>query len=230
MLPITKMFIKYNKTSAPARKIEYIVIHDTGNTSKGAGVQAHYNYFNNGTRNASADFFVDDKTIGQFTDYVNEYAWHVGDGQGKFDITNKNSIGVEICVNSDGDYNKAVVNTIELVKYLMKQLNIPAERVVRHYDASRKNCPASMTKDNWKAWEEFKKKLVEKTDPKVTPHKVGIVTAKLLNVRQNPSTNATILGQLKEGTKIEVVGSTGNWYEIVYKGKKAFVYKDYVKI
>lgn len=157
---IEKKQIAYNKGTRNS-VIKYIVIHDTQNTSKGADADAHFKYFNSGNRNSSADFFVDDKKILQVNDYTNYYTWQVGDGKGKYGITNQNSVGVEICVNSDGDYNKAVENAVELVKYLMKELNIPEERVVRHYDASRKNCPASMGGDGWAKWKELKKKLME---------------------------------------------------------------------
>lgn len=83
------------------------------------------------------------------------------DGKGKYGITNSNSIGIEICINSDGNYNTAFQNAVELTKYLMKELNIPLKRVVRHYDASRKNCPASMSKNGWALWNTFKKRLTE---------------------------------------------------------------------
>lgn len=89
----------------------------------------------------------------QVNDYKKYQTWHVGDGKGKYGITNSNSIGIEICVNVDGDYNKAFAKAVELTKYLMKELNISAERVVRHYDASRKKCPASMNEEKWR---EFK--------------------------------------------------------------------------
>lgn len=155
---IEKKQIAYNKGTRNS-VIKYIVIHDTQNTSKGANADAHFKYFNGGNRNSSADFFVDDTKILQVNDYTKHYTWQVGDGKGKYGITNQNSIGVEICVNSDGDYKKTVANAVQLVKYLMKELNIPAERVVRHYDASRKNCPASMSGANWAAWYAFKEKI-----------------------------------------------------------------------
>ena len=41
----------------------------------------------------------------------------------------------------------------------MSELNIPIERVVRHFDASRKNCPASMSANNWAEWYKFKEML-----------------------------------------------------------------------
>ena len=157
---IKEMFIKYNFSTRNGKQIKFIVVHDTGNKSKGADAMAHYRYFNSGNRNASAHYFVDDKEIVQLVP-DDKSAWHVGDGRGKFGILNSNSIGIEICVNSDGDYETAYNKTIELVKYLMEKHNIPFDNVVRHYDASRKSCPRSMMDNNWKLWKEFKEKLIE---------------------------------------------------------------------
>ena len=161
-MEIIKKQIAYNRTRRKG-KICYIVIHDTGNKSNGADADSHFKYFNGGNRNSSADFFVDDKKILQINDYNIYNTWQVGDGKGKYGITNGNSIGIEICVNADGDYNIAFTNAIKLTKHLMKELNIPAKNVVRHYDASRKNCPASMSENNWEKWEEFKRLLKEET-------------------------------------------------------------------
>ena len=60
-----------------------------------------------------------------------------------------------------GNYDIAFCKAVELTKHLMKELNIPLERVVRHYDASCKNCPASMSKNGWALWNTFKNKLTE---------------------------------------------------------------------
>ena len=51
---INKKQIAYNKTARNQKPI-YIVIHDTGNTGKGANANAHFNYFNGGNRNSSAE-------------------------------------------------------------------------------------------------------------------------------------------------------------------------------
>ena len=154
-LEIIEKQIAYNKSPRNV-KPRYIVIHDTGNKNTDAGAQRHFDYFNGGNRGASADFFVDDKQIVRANDYIAYYTWHCGDGKGKYGITNENSIGIEICVNADGDYKKAVKNTIALTKQLMAELDITAKNVVRHYDASRKNCPASMTETDWA---DFKERL-----------------------------------------------------------------------
>lgn len=159
---IEKKHIKYNFSSRNGQEIEYIVIHDTGNTTASANADMHYKYFNSANRRASAHYFVDDKKIIQTVDDTNA-SWHCGDGKGKYGIANQNSIGIEICVNSDGNYEKAIANAVELTKMLMQKYSIPVERVVRHYDASRKLCPASMSANNWSGWIEFKKRLAEIT-------------------------------------------------------------------
>lgn len=151
--------INFNVTPIANRTIDYIVIHDTGNKNLGANAEMHYRYFNSGNRNASADFFVDDTQVIKVNDYTKKYTWHCGDGKGQYGITNKNSIGVEICVNADGDFQKALQNTIDLIKELKKEF--PNAKVVRHYDASRKNCPASLSANNWEGWRNFLKKVDE---------------------------------------------------------------------
>lgn len=156
---IIKKQIAYNisKRTSP---IKYIVIHDTGNKKKGADAMTHFAYFNGGDRGSSADFFVDDKNVVQVNDYTKFYTWAVGDGKGKYGITNANSVSIEICINEDSVYNMAFLKAVELTKILMAELNIPIDRVVRHYDASRKNCPASMSINNWAYWQDFKNRLL----------------------------------------------------------------------
>mgnify|MGYP002519621322 FL=1 len=110
-------------------------------------------------RSSSADFFVDDTQVLCVNDYYKYYTWHCGDGRGKYGITNRNSVGIEFCINVDSDRSKTLERTAQLVRELMQELNIPIDRVVRHYDASRKNCPQSMNKNNWAQWYKFKEKL-----------------------------------------------------------------------
>lgn len=151
--------IKYNMSNRGGTPIKYIVVHDTGNPSRGANATAHYNYFNGGDRSSSADFFVDDTQILCVNDYYKYYTWHCGDGHGKYGITNRNSVGIEFCINVDSDRDKTLERTAQLVRELMQELDIPIDRVVRHYDASRKNCPQSMSGNGWAQWYKFKEKL-----------------------------------------------------------------------
>ena len=116
-MEINKKLIKYNTSSRGSDKIKYIVIHDTGNPKAGANAENHYIYFNGGNRNASAHYFVDDKEVLQLVE-DDKASWHVGDNKGLYKITNRNSIGIEICVNIDGSYDMALQNTLELIEHL----------------------------------------------------------------------------------------------------------------
>lgn len=157
MILIKQRFIKFNFTKRN-EKPKYIVIHDTDNP--GLDAEYHYNYFNSENKNASADFFVDSKQIIQTVDRDVNYSWHCGDGHGKYGITNQNSLGIEICIEKDGNPTEATLqSTLELIKFLMKKYNISINNVVRHYDASRKKCPKSFMKNNWCKWYEFKRTL-----------------------------------------------------------------------
>lgn len=120
---------------------KYITIHQTGNTSRGADAQAHANLQSKGnSRYASWQYQVDDKgAIQSFDD--NAQCFHAGDGRGP---GNMSSIGIELCINSDGNYRKTIENGAELVRYLMDKHNIPISNVKQHNHWSGKNCPAQI--------------------------------------------------------------------------------------
>lgn len=160
MLPIQKMISKYNNSSRNGQTIKYLVFHYTGN--KGDTAENNAKYFNGGNRNASAHYFVSDNQIYQVVE-DNRAAWSVGDGEGRYCITNSNSINIEMCCWTDGTVSeKTEKNALELGKYLMKKHGISIENVVRHYDASRKICP-NWSDNNWSRWIDFKNKLVDKS-------------------------------------------------------------------
>jgi len=146
---------------------KYIVIHETANTAKGADANAHRRYFgSNKNAKASAHFVVDDTRaicLGPFEPGTCREMWHVGKGRyQKNPIYNSNSIGIEICVNADGDYETARRRAILLTRYVMERTGIPAERVVRHYDAWGKNCPATMLRYP-ELWKDFQKQIAVQT-------------------------------------------------------------------
>ena len=156
MLPINRKISNYNHSSRNGNSIKYIVEHYTGNL--GDTAKNNVDYFYGGNRNASAHYFVDDNSIWQSVEDSNA-AWSVGDGRGAYGITNQNSISIEMCCQSNGQISEATEkNALELTRYLMNKYNVPADRVVRHYDASRKACP-NWSANNWSRWINFKNKL-----------------------------------------------------------------------
>ena len=179
MLPIQRMISKYNNSSRNGQKIKYLVFHYTGN--KGDTAENNAEHFNKGDQGASAHYFVSDEEIYQV---VEDYraAWAVGDGEGRYGITNSNSLNVEMCCWIDGTVSeKTEANTVELVKMLMEKHSIDVDHIVRHYDASRKNCP-NWSANNWSRWIDFKNKLVDKYQESKPVNKEE---SKLLSVMKN---------------------------------------------
>ena len=123
---------------------KYITIHETGNYAKGATAAAHASYLRNTSAKVSWHYTVDDKCAYQHIPN-SEVAYHAGDTYG-----NSKSIGIEICVNSDGNFDAAVRNAAELVRKLMKVHNIPIENVVQHNRWNGKDCPKSLRKSGWR--------------------------------------------------------------------------------
>ena len=177
-------FSTVHTTAKAGRKIEYIVVHYTaGVTSRDGSAVSLADYYRTTTTEVSSDFTVDDSSVAQYNgDIKNRYTWHCGGSKyntkgGSFygKCTNANSIGVEICsTNSTGKMQNAndksysftpaaVANAVELVKKLMAEYNIPADRVIRHYDVNGKPCPGII---GWNAdsgseseWVKFKQAL-----------------------------------------------------------------------
>ena len=153
---------------------KYIVIHETANTRKGANANAHARLQASGnSRQASWHYTVDDKEIVQSFD-DNKQCWHAGNK-----YYNQNSIGIEICVNSDGNFKKAVDNAVKLTKHLMDKYKISVDNVIQHNQASGKNCPRYLRSGaKGVTWSQFKAKLSDKTSSKPKPSKPSKSTPK----------------------------------------------------
>lgn len=147
--------------------IKYIVIHYTSNLGDTANNNAVY--FHNNSISTSAHFFVDENEVWQSVNPINT-AWHCGGGlQGSSGhsfykiCTNSNSIGIEMCLNDrNGNIRYGTIDKcIELTKQLMREYNIPIDKVIRHWDVVGKDCPEPMIGNNNKLWNDFKSRLKE---------------------------------------------------------------------
>lgn len=145
----------------------YITIHDTGNSSPGADAKSHANYVKTTDLMVSWHYTVDDQVIYQHLP-SSEVGWHAGDGNG---TGNMSSVGVEICMNSDGDRQKAEEQAMELTVYLMKKYSISLDHVVQHNKWSGKDCP-QVLRNRPNGWVDFKegvKNLYEGSVPEPPP-------------------------------------------------------------
>lgn len=183
----------------------YITIHQTGNESYGADAMAHSNFMNNGSA-VTWHYTVDDKRIVKHLD-DRIRGWHSGDGRGR---GNMESIGIEMCVNVDGDYKKALKNLVQLVSYLQKIHGIPNHNVVQHNFWTGKNCPQQIRQGyqgvNWNSFMNMVKgstvnHVVEPTNKNVTEK----------GVDYNELARLTILGKFGNGaTRIANLGKHYN--------------------
>ena len=140
---IQEDFIPAGRKNRPGKSNpdEYITIHETGNFSKGADAAAHASYVKSDSAAndyVSWHYTVDDHAIVQHIP-DGETAYHAGDG--KDGPGNNTSIGIEICVNLDGDFEKAKENAASLVRLLMSEHGIDIDHVVQHNHWSGKDCP-----------------------------------------------------------------------------------------
>jgi N-acetylmuramoyl-L-alanine amidase len=128
---------------------EYITIHETDNTAIGANDEAHARLQERGnSRQASWHLQIDMDSCYQSLPF-DVAGIHAGDGVNG--TGNRKSIAIEICVNLDGNYEKAILNAAWLVAFLMKKFNIPISKVVTHKHWSGKNCPRNLL-SRWNAF------------------------------------------------------------------------------
>ncbi|WP_246011198.1 N-acetylmuramoyl-L-alanine amidase [Brevibacillus nitrificans] len=176
MLQITEMLLT-NKTARPGIIMtpKALVIHWTANESKGADARANRSYFNQPTTEASAHYIVDDVEIIRCLP-ENEMGYHVGAKSYKPEAVkrlsaypNNCTIGIEMCVNTDGSFQAMYKKTLELAVDILKRYQWGIERLWRHYDITGKNCPAFFTADDYahkyfgtgaaEAWNRFKQDI-----------------------------------------------------------------------
>lgn len=147
MIAKTHCYLGQNK---PA----YVVIHETDNWSKGANSRAHATAMKNGNLDGTVHYYVDSQECYQTLEHQ-DGAWAVGDGHGKYGISNLNSINIEICVNPESNYYLAVDRAAELAAMLLNQYGWDTSHLKRHYDASRKHCPRRILDEG--LWDNFVK-------------------------------------------------------------------------
>lgn len=238
-------FISTVNTYAGENQAKYIVIHETDNFAEGAGARKHAEAQAAGHLSTSVHYYAGSDGVYQAAAHT-DGVWAIGkeyDGEHSIkDATNRNTINVEICVNSDGDYAKARQNAIELVKHLIQTTGIPAGRVIRHFDAKGKYCPRKMM-DNPALWEDFKNQIQGKA-PEVEPEtqrpeerpdvqqgKVrGIVTTKTdpLNIRKSP--DGKKIGSIPKGAAADVLEQGKDWHKVRYDGCVGYSAAKYISI
>ena len=219
MVSITREISKYNHSSG--NNIQYLVIHDTG-CPKTDTAKNNADYFGGGDRQASAHYFVDSNSIYQVVE-ESQAAWHCGDGHDKYGIGNHNSIGIEMCKSSGLISDATVNNALDLVRSLMGKYHININHVVRHKDASGKNCPSAFSANNWAKWYQFKSRLANiavVTKPVVPPIRQFPITMTAnienIGIKSTCGNNLCTIGSVGKSLRLEAFSMTIQGIDFTY--------------
>lgn len=183
---IVNMGCERGTTPLPGRKIEYVVIHYTEWSSSRPGTAREVaEFFSMHRREASADFAVDDEELVAYNpDFRDRYCHTVGDGTTRATefgarllgvAVNRNCVSIEMCsTNSTGvmeqpnsenyfltDATRS--NALVMTRWLMDELGIDIDHVIRHFDTSGKLCPGIIgwneVSGSTAEWERFRADL-----------------------------------------------------------------------
>lgn len=198
---IIKMISKKN-CYIGQNKPAYIVIHETDNWSKGADAKAHAIAMKNGNLAGTVHYYVDSKSVYQTLEH-SDGAWAVGDGKGKYGITNRNSINIEICVNPETDYYVAVDKAEQLAASLLKQYGWGTDHLKRHYDASRKNCPRRIQAEG--RWPEFVKKTAAYMKGQTTMSNTTNTTKSTITLTDKIKAQFPVIQKGSKGTAVSML-------------------------
>jgi N-acetylmuramoyl-L-alanine amidase len=146
---------KYGRQKTRSMRPRYITIHSTQNHSSGAGARTHAKLIQRGGLKSKHNslgyltwhFTVDDHSIYQSlpANVQGQHADYEGPG-------NRKSIGIEMCENAGNSRGATIARTAKLTAELMKEYNIPLQKVVPHQhwrmirysdkkNLGHKNCP-----------------------------------------------------------------------------------------
>ena len=144
---------------------QYIAIHFLGVVGENhrleeKGTGTHFYIYYDGTIYQAADLDAVTWQVGTNGYYTQLHPY----------ACNSNTIGIELCVRCDGDptddhcgqwyfTEETQRAAVKLVRYLMREMNIPLDHVLRHGDIVDKWCPAPYMENNgyggsW-TWDEF---------------------------------------------------------------------------
>lgn len=148
--------------------VQYIVIHDTGDTSPLATASSIIKNMNADGAKETMHYLVGGDTVYHtikddiVANHINDSA--TSNGGTRPEISNSNSLGVQFTVNSTGNKNKTFWYTVAITKHLMEKHNITDyNNVVMHNDVTGTNDSQYMLKNDREKWNEFKDALKNST-------------------------------------------------------------------
>ena len=136
---------KYNIKCPYEMNAEFIVVHNTAND---ATAENEVKYMIGNDKKVSFHYAVDDKEVVQGIP-ENRNAWHAGDGsKGN---GNRKGLAIEICYSKSGGdkFIEAEKNAAELIAGILKEKGWGIDKVKKHQDFAKKNCPHRTLEMGW---------------------------------------------------------------------------------
>lgn len=209
-------------------KIQYIVIHYTGNV--GDTAENNGKYFsrtdlaevkdsNNPRYGVGAHFFVDKAGVIVRSIPMSRMAWAVGGryttsgGAGSYysKCNNYNSVSIELCDCTLDVSWQQMMATMNLVKYIQKKCP-NAKTIIRHWDVNGKNCPAPMIGTGNKRWKHLHNMLTKGYQFKAEVVDKDTYIRSSRGIKENNK-----LGKVKIGTTVKVVKVVDGWGRLLNK-------------
>lgn len=222
------------------KSVRGVLIHNTGNTSKGADADANARYQKN-SPNAEVNgwhWTVDEKEA-VLSIPEDEIAEHAGKR-----AYNDTTVGIEICENSDGNLTQATNNGALLAAQVLKRQGFSKavwkQNIFMHQDASGKCCPSRIIAGEPYNWDEFVRRVnAYMSGSTVTPAPTPstptpapststtasstlpdgvfyyrLKTKERVYFRSAPNTAGTILKTLDTNTNLKYRGEYGDYYKV----------------
>ena len=163
----------YVCTGILKKSTEYICVHDTaGAAPTHTALQFAQGQVQKNTNKSNTEYISWHFTVGNDGIYqslpLDEVGYHAGDGSREYGTIwysstynkadcigggNRNSVGIESCINHGSDYNDTMRILAKLVAELLLHYNLSVDRVKQHWHFSGKDCPGVIRHCN--RWEEF---------------------------------------------------------------------------
>ena len=191
----------------PYENVRAIVIHYTGNDSRGDTAVNECKYFASGNqRQAGAHIFVDQYGGICKSVPLSRPAWSVGifftkaGGGARYwgTYNNYNTVSIEMCDCASRDPSKKMIKALKkVIKYIRKHCP-NAKKLVRHFDICGKQCPGRMSggpgTKGYERWQKLLRDLGE-TKKTSTPKK----SSKKSNKKTKRKSNLDIADEVIAG-------------------------------
>lgn len=148
---------------------KWITVHETGNPRIGADAKMHRDFTHNGggSDTVSFNYTIDDSEVFELVPR-GERTWQASDGTNG---TGNSSVSIELCINADGDWERAKKNLAEFIVWLIaNDNNLDLSRIAQHNTWARdnKNCPTKLRANNNREWKLLMAQVVELYKQKAT--------------------------------------------------------------